>query len=169
MTVLYYTEKNGQIDEVSTFKFNPNCKETDKDIIMVDGKKYIEGTEPQKPLPLLRELKSMKIREINDEYSIRAGAVKIDTPEDEIKSWPTQESEAIAFSQDPGASTPFLDELAKNRGIPKDLLVEKVLEKVAKYKSFMGQLTGIRQKIEDKIKAATTKKEVEKITWPISE
>ncbi|MCL7759368.1 hypothetical protein [Pasteurella multocida] len=72
-------------------------------------------------------------------------------PQAEIDSFYKQEKEALAYKADNSADTPMLKIIAQTRGVPFDLLVEKVLEKSSQFSHAMGAIIGQRQKFEDRI------------------
>ncbi|HDR1113265.1 hypothetical protein [Pasteurella multocida] len=74
-------------------------------------------------------------------------------PQAEIDSFYKQEKEALAYKADNSADTPMLKIIAQTRGVPFDLLVEKVLEKSNQFSQAMGAIIGQRQKFEDRILA----------------
>ncbi|HDR1046851.1 TPA: hypothetical protein VB166_000487 [Pasteurella multocida] len=74
-------------------------------------------------------------------------------PQAEIDSFYKQEKEALAYKADNSADTPMLKIIAQTRGVPFDLLVEKVLEKSSQFSHAMGAIIGQRQKFEDRILA----------------
>lgn len=113
----------------------------------------------------LTELKEIKKAEINAIYEQKASLVKIDTPESEISTWYIQESEALEWDKDNTKLTPFIDGLASARQMNRLELLGKVLNKVKTFKSYMSELTGKRQYLEDLIKVATTKEELDNIKW----
>ncbi|HED4400740.1 TPA: hypothetical protein R4323_002207 [Pasteurella multocida] len=74
-------------------------------------------------------------------------------PQAEIDSFYKQEKEALAYKEDKNAETPMLKIIAQTRGVPFELLVEKVLEKSSQFSHAMGAIIGQRQKFEDRILA----------------
>ncbi|MFC0920437.1 hypothetical protein ACFGWN_12710 [Pasteurella multocida] len=74
-------------------------------------------------------------------------------PQAEIDSFYKQEKEALAYKEGNSADTPMLKIIAQTRGVPFDLLVEKVLEKSNQFSQAMGAIIGQRQKFEDRILA----------------
>lgn len=102
------------------------------------------------------ELKIIKMAEINTDFAIRMSFVKTGVPEDEITSWTQQALEAEAYSDNPLlAETPLLDNLSQARGVNKQVLVNKVLQKAALATAYIGQTIGKRQKYEDAVDAIT--------------
>ena len=98
---------------------------------------------------------------VNSKYSAMMAQVTSGYPQDEIFSWDKQESEARN-----GVTTPFIDALAAARGIDRTELISRILAKANAFTYVSATLTGIRQKLEDEIDAATTKEDVEAIAWP---
>lgn len=91
--------------------------------------------------------------EINQAYTQAVYAIVQGTPELERDSWIKQELEARAYSASNTAPTPYVDTLATARGIPRALLLTKILEKVALYETAHAYLTGLRQAKEDALNA----------------
>lgn len=100
-------------------------------------------------------------------------ALLIGYPQAEIDSFYRQEAEAKAYKANPQANTPMLRQIAENRGIEFEELVEKVLEKAQQFANVIGSVIGIRQGFEDRILAAQTQEELEQIekevgAWQLS-
>lgn len=129
-----------------------------------DGKWYLMGYLPADNLNLA---KAAKLQEINIIYEQKASAVKIDTPDSEVLTWDIQKNEAEKWQADYDAATPFIDGLALARGIDRNELLQKVINKVKVYNEYMAALTGERQRYEDSLKAAATIDEVEAVVWEI--
>ena len=123
---------------------------------------------PSKPV---EQLRIDKLIEINAAYETRAQQVTVDVPPSEVQSWPKQEDEARTLKSDPTASVIVLSALAEQRGIPLDSLVDKVIEKANAYSVYIGQITGIRQRLESELlsidlAAANAAAQIEAIKWP---
>lgn len=118
----------------------------------------LESTEPT-----LDELKTEKLKEINDAYDNVVSSLVSDYPSSEILTFDKQEQEALAWSSDENADTPLIDALAKGRGIDKEELVSRILKKSDVFSVTIGYLTGLRQKYEDELKLAQTKEEIDSI------
>lgn len=88
---------------------------------------------------------------IDSDFEKSIKAITIGVPESEIQTWTKQELEARAYILDNTASTPLIDALCTARGVPKDYLVAKIIEKADAYAVSVGQLTGLRQKAEDEL------------------
>ena len=122
---------------------------------------------------LLLEAQAAKLTTINTEFDRRSAVVRADVPADEVSSWPKQEQEARALIS--GAVTPaevpLLSTLATARGVPLDILAQKVVEKADQHTLYMGQIIGTRQHLEDvlisiDLTSATAAQQIEAIKWP---
>ncbi|MFP4793412.1 hypothetical protein [Pasteurella multocida] len=90
-------------------------------------------------------------------------------PQAEIDSFYKQEKEALAYKVDNSADTPMLKIIAQTRGVPFDLLVEKVLEKSNQFSQAMGAIIGQRQKFEDRILATESIEDLDVIENEVKE
>lgn len=81
-------------------------------------------------------------------------------PQTEIESFYRQEKEALGWKADKTSSTPMLTQIAKLRGVPFEILVEKVLEKSAQFAVAIGVIIGKRQAFEDKLLAIKAPEEL---------
>lgn len=113
----------------------------------------------------LPTLKAIKLAQINASYQEALDLITQATPQAEIQSWATQESEAKAYQTSQEAQTPYIDSLAKARGVEKGELVAKILEKAQIFSTLSATLTGSRQKCEDAIAKAQNAKELEAIIF----
>ena len=86
-----------------------------------------------------------------------------DTPEYERATWAAQGAESKAWHADNTAATPILDNIAKNRGVPAELLRQKAYEKTIAYEMLVSTISGQRQRFEDQLNAAKTLAEVDAI------
>ena len=81
-------------------------------------------------------------------------------PQTEIESFYRQEKEALAWQADHNTATPMLSQIAQNRGVPFEILVEKVIEKSAQFAVVIGIIIGQRQAFEDRLLALKTPEEL---------
>ncbi|MBS6673458.1 MAG: hypothetical protein KH259_05050 [Haemophilus paraphrohaemolyticus] len=81
-------------------------------------------------------------------------------PQTEIESFYRQEKEALAKQANPKAETPMLEQIARVRGVPLDLLIEKVIEKSNQFAVAIGIIIGKRQQFEDRLLALKTPEEL---------
>lgn len=93
----------------------------------------------------LKEGIYIKALEINVQLQID-NLVK-DYPQFEIATFPTQESEATAYSKDKTVLTPFIDNLCSSRGIEKEAMINKILVNAATLKELTAPIIGEYQKI----------------------
>jgi hypothetical protein len=97
---------------------------------------------------------SLKLTKNNTAYSAATMALTADYPQLEKDTWPTQNEEASAWVADPaGASTPWIDRAAAERGIEREEYIRRTLIKARQFKVISAFLTGRRQRYEDQIKA----------------
>ncbi len=126
---------------------------------------------PQDPVieePTAAELIAVAHARINTDYEASVNQMTAGYPPNEISSWPKQELEARAWTTDELALTPWLDAAAVERGIPKSVLVTKVIENANAFAPLHGYLTGKRQKLRDQIEALgaePTEAQLNAIQW----
>lgn len=106
---------------------------------------------------LLAEAKAAKLAQLNAaaQAHIDRAAHLDQTPDFEVRTWPLQAAEAKAWAADKTAATPILDTLATERGVPAELLKQKVLERAQDFEQLAATVAGQRQAAEDRIHAAT--------------
>ena len=157
----YVIQKNGLPYHV------PNTEEWAEEWANVDtyAKAHPEVvTEEQPPAPpTLEEMKLSKLSEINAAYDSATSSLVATYPQTELLTFDKQESEAKAWKADNSVETPFLNGLAAARGIDKAELVGRVIFKADAFQMAVATLTGLRQKYEDQLEAATTTEEIEAI------
>jgi hypothetical protein len=90
-------------------------------------------------------------------------------PQTEIESFYRQEKEALAWKADNKADTPMLKQIARVRGVPFDVLVEKVIEKASQFAVAIGLIIGQRQAFEDRLLATKTLEELTALEKEIEE
>lgn len=113
----------------------------------------------------LNQVKTAKSAEIDAHaqmwVDVNTGAGS--TPAFELTSWTAQGDEAKAWSVNKAANTPIIAQIAAERGVPLDLMRQKVLDKRLAYEAVVGRVVGRRQKLQGQLKAAKTLADVEKI------
>ena len=83
-------------------------------------------------------------------------------PEDEVRSWPTQEAEAQAVQAGGGGeAAPLLALMAAGEGVTVQDYAERVLTKAAAYRPIVAAVKKIRSMAEAGIEAAKTPDEVQ--------
>ena len=68
--------------------------------------------------------------------------------------WPYQRADTIAWAANHSAPTPFIDALASERHIPREIFIKKVLENVALFEHASGVVFGRQQALTDLIYGA---------------
>lgn len=96
-------------------------------------------------------MKKLAVLVIEKEFDLRFKNFK-NCRDVESESWIYQLEEARAYKENPETKTTFIDILAINRGISKELLVNKVLEKHNKYLVEYASLLGKYQAIRSQFK-----------------
>ena len=91
------------------------------------------------------------------------------SPQTEIESFYRQEKEALAWKADNNAEAPMLKQVASVRGVPFDVLVEKVIEKASQFAVAIGVIIGQRQAFEDRLLATKTLEELTALEKEIEE
>lgn len=90
-------------------------------------------------------------------------------PQTEIESFYRQEKEALAWVNDKNSDTPMLKQVARVRGVPFEVLVEKVIEKASQFAVAIGVIIGQRQALEDRLLATKTLEELTALEKEIEE
>lgn len=90
-------------------------------------------------------------------------------PQTEIESFYRQEKEALAWQADNKVETPMLKQIARVRGVPFEILVEKVIEKASQFAVAIGVIIGQRQAFEDRLLAINTLEELTALEKEIEE
>lgn len=132
------------------------CNENDAYIEEHDGGYIIVAI----PAPALEEVKTAKLVEINAACDAALAALTASYPSTELLTFDKQEAEARALLADPEASTPFLTPLAAARGLEIEELARKVIAKADAFTTASGHVIGLRQKDEDRLKAAQSVEDV---------
>ena len=105
-----------------------------------------------------------------NQYDTRVQALAAGYSQYERESWPVQTAEAMAYTADPQAVTPWLDAASAARGIDKAELATRVIAMDTAYRQIHGALTGHRQKLWDQIAAAQVPDDIAAIDvaagWP---
>ena len=108
----------------------------------------------------LANTKARKLAEINAACDAALAALTASYPASELLTFDKQEAEARALLADPEAVTPFLTPLAAARGMETEALARKVIAKADAFTTASGHVIGLRQKDEDRLKAAQTVEDV---------
>lgn len=124
-----------------------------------NGSEWIVSNEKQ--IELFNERKDSLIRKLANKADAIKSELLAGYPQTEIDSFYRQEKEALAWRTDKNSETPMLKQIARIRGIPFDVLVQKVLEKSEQFAIAVGVIIGQRQAFEDRLLAT---KNIEELT-----
>ena len=86
------------------------------------------------------------IKATASEFEKEVAVLKEGYTEDEVKSWPQQVAEAIAYQADQTAETTMLDAIVVSSGVAKDELVLKIVSNASQYAKVFGAALGKKQK-----------------------
>ena len=130
------------------------------------------GISPEKQTALFAEQKESLIAQLANKTDTLKEGLLVGYPQTEIDSFYRQEKEALAWQADHNAETPMLKQIALLRGVPFEILVQKVIEKSEMFAMVIGVIIGQRQQLEDRILTATKPEELETIkneveTWQL--
>lgn len=115
-----------------------------------------EGNDTPVELLSLDDAKAEKLNEINNKAEKVALSLIAGYPEFEMKTWPQQEAESLAWHSDPTTPTPMIDIMATKRGIDREVYLSKTYYKTTLFRVVSSSLVGQRQRYEDMVDAAST-------------
>lgn len=173
-------ETQTQIDEISASITNGGAVWVENGEIRCSGKapsefyvfdrekkQFVISKEKQKDL-FSKEKEALLNRLANKADDIKTSLL-VGYPQTEIESFYRQEKEALAWRADNNAETPMLKQVAMVRGVPFDVLVEKVIEKASQFAVAIGLIIGQRQAFEDRLLAINTLEELTALEKEIEE
>ncbi len=114
----------------------------------------------EKQTVLFAQQKESLLNKLADKADQLKNGLLAGYPQTEIESFYRQEKEALAWQADHNTLTPMLSQIAQNRGVPFEILVEKVIEKSAQFAVVIGIIIGQRQAFEDRLLALKTPEEL---------
>ena len=114
----------------------------------------------EKQTALFAQQKEGLLNKLADKADKLKSGLLVGYPQTEIESFYRQEKEALAKQANPKAETPMLEQIARMRGVPLDLLIEKVIEKSNQFAVAIGIIIGKRQQFEDRLLALKTPEEL---------
>ena len=107
----------------------------------------------EKQTALFAQQKEGLLNKLADKADKLKSGLLVGYPQTEIESFYRQEKEALAKQANPKAETPMLEQIARARGVPLDVLIEKVIEKSNQFAVAIGIIIGKRQQFEDRLLA----------------
>lgn len=107
----------------------------------------------EKQTALLAQQKDGLLNKLADKADQLKNGLLAGYPQTEIESFYRQEKEALAWQADHNTPTPMLSQIARVRGVPLEVLIEKVIEKSAQFAVAIGIIIGQRQAFEDRLLA----------------
>lgn len=115
---------------------------------------------PEKQTALFAQQKESLLNKLADKADQLKNSLLAGYPQTEIESFYRQEKEALAWQADHNTPTPMLSQIAQNRGVPLEILIEKVIEKSTQFAVVIGIIIGQRQAFEDRLLALKTPEEL---------
>lgn len=135
-------------------------------------KKWVKLTKAEtqeKLTALLTQQRENVLNELANKADELKSSLLAGYPQTEIDSFYRQEKEALAWQADNSIETPMLTQIAKIRGVPFGVLVQKVLEKSNQFAIAIGAIIGKRQAFEDRLLAVKTPEELTTLEEEISQ
>lgn len=114
----------------------------------------------EKQTALFAQQKEGLLNKLADKADQLKNSLLAGYPQTEIESFYRQEKEALAWQSDHNTPTPMLSQIARVRGVPLEMLIEKVIEKSAQFAVVIGVIIGQRQAFEDRLLALKTMEEL---------
>lgn len=110
----------------------------------------------EKQTALFAQQKESLLNKLADKADQLKNGLLAGYPQTEIESFYRQEKEALAWQADHNTPTPMLSQISRVRGVPLEMLIEKVIEKSAQFAVAIGIIIGQRQAFEDRLLALKT-------------
>ena len=123
----------------------------------------------EKQTALFAQQKESLLNKLADKADQLKNSLLAGYPQTEIESFYRQEKEALAWQADHNTPTPMLSQIARVRGVPLEILIEKVIEKSAQFAVAIGIIIGQRQAFEDRLLALKTPEELTALEQEIDE
>ena len=115
---------------------------------------------PEKQTALFAQQKESLLNKLADKADQLKNGLLAGYPQTEIESFYRQEKEALAWQANHNTPTPMLSQISRVRGVPLEMLIEKVIEKSAQFAVAIGIIIGQRQAFEDRLLALKTPEEL---------
>lgn len=123
----------------------------------------------EKQTALFAQRKEGLLNKLADKADQLKNGLLVGYPQTEIESFYRQEKEALAWQADHNTPTPMLSQIARVRGVPLDMLINKVIEKSAQFAVAIGIIIGQRQAFEDRLLALKTPEELTSLEQEIEQ
>lgn len=123
---------------------------------------------PEKLTAYLAQRKETLLTTLANRADQLKNGLLVGYPQTEIESFYRQEKEALAKQANPKAETPMLEQIARVRGVPLDVLIEKVIEKSNQFAVAIGIIIGKRQQFEDRLVAIETLEALEQLEQEVN-
>lgn len=124
---------------------------------------------PEKQTALFAQQKESLLNKLADKADQLKNGLLAGYPQTEIESFYRQEKEALAWQADHNTPTPMLSQIARVRGVPLEVLINKVIEKSAQFAVAIGIIIGQRQAFEDRLLALKTPEELTSLEQEIEQ
>lgn len=134
-----------------------------------DAKSKSFKVSDEKKAEFFKRKKETLLNNLADKADAIGNGLLADYPKKEIESFYRQEKEALAWKADNNAEAPMLKQVAMVRGVPFDVLVEKVIEKASQFAVAIGVIIGQRQAFEDRLLDTKTLEELTALEKEIEE
>lgn len=134
-----------------------------------DSKSKSFKVSEDKKTAFFKRKKETLLGTLADKADLIKNGLLVGYPQTEIESFYRQEKEALAWVNDKNADTPMLKQVARVRGVPFEVLVEKVIEKASQFAVAIGLIIGQRQAFEDRLLATKTPEELTALEKEIEE
>ncbi|WP_281773700.1 hypothetical protein [Haemophilus parahaemolyticus] len=135
-------------------------------VFNMDTKRFELSSEKQ--TAYLAERKETLLTTLANRADQLKNGLLVGYPQTEIESFYRQEKEALAKQANPKAETPMLEQIARVRGVPLDVLIEKVIEKSNQFAVAIGIIIGKRQQFEDRLVAIETLEALEQLEQEVN-
>ncbi|WP_432785020.1 hypothetical protein AAEX37_01942 [Oligella sp. MSHR50489EDL] len=161
------TKFEGEYNGIGTLPEGVTDKPRPTDLHTFNGADWVltEATKAELKERELAQAKQVKLQEINNkaqQFINEIGKLN-EVPDFEVQTWVMQSAEAKAWELDNTAPTPTLDLIAAARGVDREELISKALQKAKSYEAVVSHVVGQRQGYEDELKASDTVQDVELI------
>ena len=123
----------------------------------------------EKQTALFAQQKESLLNKLADKADQLKNSLLAGYPQTEIESFYRQEKEALAWQADHNTPTPMLAQIARVRGVPLEMLIEKVIEKSSQFAVAIGIIIGQRQAFEDRLLALKTPEELTSLEQEIEQ